>query len=83
MKYVTTWTDYLPYSVLLRLTQCQTAKSDSPILLDAKCQQAQDTGHCRGYTKDDILADILDLLNCNGLDNVTELTMEEWRNLIK
>ena len=77
------WLDYLPYNVRLRLAQCQTIKVDLPILLEAKWQWAQDTGHCNGYTKDDILVDILDLLDCNGLDSVTELTMEEWRNLTK
>ena len=54
-----------------------------PILLDAKWQWAQDTGHCNGHTKDDILVDILDLLDCNGLDNVIELTIGELRNLVK
>lgn len=33
--------------------------------------------------KEDALVDILDLLDCNGLDSVTQLTMEEWRNLTK
>lgn len=77
------WFDYLPYNVRLRLAQCQTTKADLPILLDAKWRWAQDTGHYNGYTKDDILVDILDLLDCNGLGSVTELTMEEWRNLVK
>lgn len=77
------WLDYLPYNVRLRLAQCQTTKDDLSILLDAKWQWAQDTGHCNGYTKEDILSDILDLLDCNGLDSVTELTMEEWKNLVK
>lgn len=49
------WFDYLPYSARLRLTQCQTAKADLSILLDAKWQWAQDTGRYRNYTKDDIL----------------------------
>lgn len=43
----------------------------------------QDTGHYNSYTKEDMLADILDLLDCNGLDIVTEPTMEEWKNLTK
>lgn len=77
------WLDYLPYNVRLRLVQCQTTKGDLSILLDAKWQWAQDTGHYNGYTKDDILTDILDLLDCNGLNSVTELTMEECRNLTK
>ena len=77
------WLDYLPYDVHVRLAQCQTTKDDLPILLDAKWRWVQDTGHYNGYTKEDILVDILDLLDCNGLDSVTELTMEEWRNLTK
>lgn len=77
------WFDCLPYNVRLRLAQCQTTKGDLPILLDAKWQWAQDMGHYNGRTKEDILVDILDLLDCNGLDGVTELTIEEWRNLTK
>ena len=77
------WLDYLPYNVYMRLAQCQATKADLPILLNAKRQWAQDTGHYNGCTKEDMLADILDLLDCNGLDSVTELTIEEWRNLTK
>lgn len=77
------WTDYLPYAVCVRLAECHTRKADLPVLLDAKWRWAQDTGHYNGYTKDDCLVDILDLLDCNGLDNVTELTQEEWDNLVK
>ena len=78
-----TWFNYLPYNVRLRLVECRTTKTDLPILLDAKWQWAYDTGRYNGYTKEDILVDILDLLDCNGLDSVTELTIEEWRNLTK
>lgn len=77
------WTDYLSHNVYMRLAQCQTTKGDLPILLNAKWQWAQDTGRYSGYTKEDFLVDILDLLDCNGLDNVTELTIEEWRSLTK
>lgn len=77
------WLDYLSYNVRLRLAQCQTTKGDLSMLLDAKWQWAQDTGKYNGYTKEDILVDILDLLDCNGLDSVTELTQEEWNNLVK
>lgn len=77
------WFDYLPYNVHVRLAQCQTTKADLFILLDAKWQWAQDTGHYNGCTKEDILTDILDLLDCNRLDIVIELTMEEWKNLVK
>ena len=77
------WLDYLPYNVRLRLAQRQTTKCDLSILLDAKWQCAQDTGRYNGHTKEDMLFDILDLLDCNDLDSVTELPMEEWRNLTK
>ena len=77
------WLDYLPYNVYMRLAQCQTTKADLSILLDAKWQWAQDTGHYSGYTKEDLLDDILELLDCNGLDGVTVLTIEEWKNLTK
>lgn len=79
----TSWLDYLPYNVDMRLANCQTTKNDLPILLDAKWRWMQDTGRYNGRTKEDALVDILDLLDCNGLGNVTELTMEEWKNLTK
>lgn len=75
--------DYLPYNVHVRLAQCQITKGDLSVLLDTKWQWTQDMGHYNGYTKEDMLADILDLLDCNGLDSVAWFTMEEWSNLVK
>ena len=77
------WFDYLHYNVHLRLAQCQTTKGDLLILLDTKWQWAQDTGHYNGCIKEDVLADILDLLDSNGRYAVTELTIEEWINLVE
>ena len=77
------WTDYLSHDVYMRLSNCRTTKNDLSVLIDAKWQWAQDTERYDGYTKEDALVDILDLLDCNGLDSVTELTIEEWRNLTK
>ena len=65
------WLDYLPYNVRLRLAQRQTTKGDLPILLDAKWQWAKDTGHYNEYTKENMLSDILNLLDCNGLNSIT------------
>lgn len=82
MKYnaqETTWTDYLPRNVFNRLASCLTTRGDIPILVWAKWQHAQDTG--KSTTKEDCLIDILELLECNGLENVTELTQEEWDEL--
>ena len=71
------WLDYLSYNVRLHLVQCQTTKEKLPILLDTKWQQVQDTGHYRGHIKNDILISFPDLLSCNGLNSITELTTEE------
>lgn len=77
------WPDYLSYNVRVRLAHCQTTNSDLLVLLEAKWQWAQDAGHYNEYTKENMLSDILDLLDCNGLNSITELTIEEWRNLTK
>lgn len=77
----TTWLNYLPYNVRLRLVECRTTKTDLPILLDAKWRWTQDTSHYIGYTKEDILASILYLLDNNGLGRITGLTMAEWHDL--
>lgn len=65
------WLDYLSYNVHLRLAQRQTTKD----VFNSKWRWT----HYNRYTKENMLADILDLIDCN----VTELTMEEWRNLVK
>ena len=36
-----------------------------------------------GYTKEDCLIDILELLDCNRLEEVTDLTVEEWESLVR
>lgn len=69
--------------VYCRWLDRETIKSGLPILLDAKWRWAQDTGHYNGYTKEDILADILDALDRKGIYDITELTMEEWMDLVK
>ena len=80
---IVVWLDYLPHNVYMRLVQYKTIKEELSILLDAKWQWAQNEGRYNSYTKDDMLVDILDLLDCNGLEIVTELTIEEWRNLTR
>lgn len=77
------WIDYLPYDVRLRLAQCQTTKADIPILLEAKWQWAKNSKCYNSFTKEDILAGILRLLDRKNLANITKLTTEEWKNLVK
>ena len=77
------WEDYLPYNVRVRLEEGRTTKGDISILLDARQRWAQDTGYYNGYTKDDHLSDILYMLDCIGLESVSNLALEEWKNLTK
>lgn len=70
-------------AVYCRWLDRETIKSNFPILLDAKWRWAQDTGHYSGYTKEDILADILDALDRRGIHNITKLTIEELMDLVK
>ena len=74
-----TWIDTLPEEVYNRLANCRTFKADLPILLSAKWNWIKDKA---GYTKEDCLVDILELLDCNGLEDATELTIEEWESFI-
>lgn len=83
MKNAKRWTDYLPHDVYIRLEECNTTKTDLPILVNAKWNWAKDTGHYDSYTKEDFLLDVLELLDCNGLADVTELTLEDWQKLTK
>ena len=80
---VISWFDYLPYDVRLHFTQCRTTKADIPILLEAKWQWAKNSKCYNSFTKEDILAGILRLLDRKNLASITKLTTEEWRNLTK
>lgn len=75
----TTWEGYLPRNVYNRLCGCLTTHGDIPTLVWARWQHAQDTG--QDMTKVESLEDVLELLECNGLEHITELTQEEWEEL--
>lgn len=50
-----------------------THKADIPILLDARWQWEQDTSHDKqGYTKEDCLIYVLELLDSNGQEDITD-----------
>ena len=80
---VKSWTELLPDNVYNRLCNCCSRKTDIPILLDARWQWAQDTGRDKqGYTKEDCLTYVLELLDSNGLEDITDLAPIEWENLL-
>ena len=61
------WTDYLPVDVHNRLCNCCSRRSDLEILVNAKWRMMVEEGKKeQGFTKEDALVCILDLLDCNG-----------------
>lgn len=80
---VKSWTELLLDNVYNRLCNCCSRKTDIPILLDARWQWTQDTSRDKqGYTKEDCLIYVLELLDSNGLEDITDLTSIEWENLL-
>ena len=80
---IKSWTELLPHNVYNRLYNFCSHKADIPILLDARWQWAQDTGRDKqGYTKEDCLTYVLELLDSNGLEDITDLAPIEWENLL-
>lgn len=81
-KPVNSWTDYLSEEVAHRLGECRSLRDDVPILVDAKwkymCLKGKDKD---GFTKEDALVEVLDLLDCNN--QFFDLTKEEYESLIK
>ena len=74
------WTEYLPSEVASRLENCRTLKCDLVNLVNAKWLSFKETGKDRlGYTKEDALVSVLELLDCNGID--FELTITEYDDL--
>ena len=61
------WTDKLPEDVLNRLCNCCSRRSDLQILVNVKWAAMVAAGKKEeGFTKEDALVQILDLLDSNG-----------------
>ena len=83
MKDNKSWAELPTYSVYNRLCNFLSHKADISILLDTRRQWIQDTGHDKqGYTKEDCLIYVLELLDGNGLEDITNLAPIEWENLL-
>lgn len=71
------WTEYLETEVYRRLCHCQSRKSDIPALVNAKWLSFQNAGKDKqGFTKEDALISVLDLLDSNG--QAFDLTADEY-----
>ena len=76
------WTDALANDVYNRLCSCRTRKADLPELVNAKWISYIENGKVeRGFTKEDALVDILELLDCNSC--YIDLTAEEYNDLCR
>lgn len=78
----TNWTKYLSNDVYMRLCECRTIKSDLPMLVNAKWLDMKDKGKDKaGWTKEDALVNVLELLDCNSISWVWDLTKDEYNEL--
>lgn len=79
---VKSWLDYLSEDVRNRLGECSTKKADLKPLVDAKWRRMKELGkEKQGFTREDALVSVLELLDSNSCDNVADLTREEYDEL--
>lgn len=77
------WTDKLGDEVYGRLVICRNIKGDIRKMVDAKWAWYRETGKDKkGFTRDDALLSILELLNSNGQYDLTDLSEEEYNELM-
>ena len=61
------WTKKLPVVVYRRLCECRTRREDLRTLVDVRWADMREAGkEAEGFTKEDALVCILDLLDLNG-----------------
>ena len=75
------WTDYLSADVYGRLCNCCNTKSDLPVLVDARFAWMRTQEKYKGFTKEDAVVYILDLLDCNNQWQLCEITRDEYNDL--
>lgn len=72
------WTDKLSGEVYTRLCECRNKKEDIPLMVNAKWESMVERGmDKRGYTKEDALVNILELLEANS--QFVDPDIEEWK----
>lgn len=76
------WTDLLPEDVSRRLAGCHNTRADIQILVNVKWVFMKEQGKDKkGFTKEDALVDILELLDSNS--QYIDLSREEYNELWK
>ena len=81
MSTIKHWTDNLPSDIYNRLCNCCSRRSDIETLVNVKWAAMVEAGKReQGFTKEDALVSILDLLDSN--DQFFDLTSGEYESLI-
>ena len=80
-EYKKSWIDYLPSDVLSRLSACRTIKHDLPVLVNARWAWMKDQKKYEGFTKEDALVCVLELLDCNNQLELADLSEDEYNDL--
>lgn len=76
------WTDKLENDVVKRLANCNSLKRDIEPLTNAKWAAMKEAGKDKqGFTKEDALVSVLELLDCNG--QCFDLTADEYNEIIR
>lgn len=76
------WTDKLENDVVKRLANCNSLKRDIKPLTNAKWAAMKEVGKDKqGFTKEDALVSVLELLDCNG--QCFDLTADEYNEIIR
>lgn len=77
---IKSWHELLNADVGRRLEMCISHRSDIPFLVNAKWSFMKERGKDKeGFTKEDALISILELLDCNG--QYFDLTKDEYDEL--
>ena len=74
--YTENWINNLPEDVAERLGQCETTRQDLPILIDSRWNFGNDS------TKEEAAEYIFELMEANGLYEITELTETEYQRIM-
>ena len=76
------WTDKLSGDVYDRLCHCRNTKADLPALVNAKWMHYKEQGKDKqGFTKEDALVSVLELLDSNSQWELADLTKDEYDEL--
>lgn len=76
------WTDHLPADISDRLGNCKTLKKDIPTLVNAKWLFMKESEKDKqGFTKEDAVVSILELLDCNG--QCFDITIDDYSDLAR